>query len=211
MTGIVVTGGLTPDFDKVKNIFQTSDFLIAADSGLDYCFENKLVPDYIIGDMDSLKQKDYLRTLEPGIIEKHSEEKDYTDTELALFHLIIRNCRIKILIGGGGGRADHFLAIYSMFYRDDKPDIWITHNSYMQLIRGTMEFDVIPDSLISLFPLNKECRMKSDGLYWPLNTLSWSLGDTGVSNRASGNSVKIHMKRGELLMVRDLDAVQIPM
>ncbi len=210
MTGIAVTGGKAPDFEKIKNIFHLSDFLIAADSGLDYCFENSLVPHYIIGDMDSLRQKSRLDTMDPEIIERHSEEKDYTDTELALQHLIKTGCRKKILVGGGGGRADHFLAIYSMFYREDKPDLWITHNSYIQLIQGSSEIDVLPETTVSLFPLKHECRMHSAGLYWPLDKLIWSPGDHGVSNRTTESKIRIEMEEGELLMVRSLDSVLIP-
>ena len=210
MTGIVVTGGETPDFTSIQNLFQNEYYLVAADSGLDYCVWNSLTPDYVIGDMDSLVQTAFLNRFDPEKIEKHSEEKDFTDTELALNHLDEKKCLRKILIGGGGGRADHFLAIYSLFLKEKKPDVWITHDSYIQVIRGKVELEVLPESLISLFPLKSHCSMRSDGLYWPLDRLNWSPGDAGISNRAMGNKVKIEMERGELLMIRDLKSVPFP-
>ncbi len=210
MTGIVVTGGEAPEFKYIESIFKDSFYLIAADSGLDFCLENKLKPDYIIGDMDSLKNQDHLRFFKEEIIERHSEEKDYTDTELALHHVYGKECSPVILIGGGGGRADHFLAVYSLFFRKKRPDYWITHNSFFSLIHRSISIHANVGDQISLFPLSEECRMTSRGLYWPLDELCWQFGDTGISNRAIEKTVEIHMKKGSLIMVQDLDSAKLP-
>ena len=119
----------------IKTLIDKAEYIVAADSGLDYCCTNKIVPDFIIGDMDSLKDESVLQNYSESRIERHPSEKDYTDTELGLQHLYRRGVAPTVLVGGGGGRADHFLAIYALFHRKQKPDYWISHNSLLLLSR----------------------------------------------------------------------------
>ena len=63
---------------------------------------------------------------------------------------------------------------------------------------------------VSFFPLSPICRMKSEGLYWPLDHLIWGAGDCGISNRVEKNPFSIRMEEGELLMVQDLQGAVLP-
>ncbi|OQY35008.1 MAG: thiamine diphosphokinase [Spirochaetaceae bacterium 4572_59] len=204
MTGIVITGGRCPSYCFIEKYIKDDCYIVAADSGLEYCMKNGIKPDYIIGDMDSLRDETLLHSFPPAMVERHSSEKDNTDTELGLEHMYQAGMDSVILIGGGGGRPDHFLAIYSLFFRARKPDFWITHNSIFSTISGLCSFSAEIDEEISLFPLDACCRMRSKGLFWPLDQLEWGLGDTGISNKASENTVSIEVLRGELLMVQSL-------
>jgi thiamine pyrophosphokinase len=210
LTGIVITGGKTPSYKTIKSIVDSAEYIVAADSGLDYCMKYGIVPHYIIGDMDSLSDDSLLASFPPDKVERHPSEKDFTDTELGLKHLYDTGADNIILIGGGGGRADHFMAIYSLYYRDNKPDLWITHNSLFRRIQGRAVIRTRPGDYISLFPAVSDCRMVSTGLYWPLDKLHWDLGDFGISNRAVSDEVTIEMKSGELIMIQELEKVFLP-
>ncbi len=210
MRGIVITGGNQPPYDIVKPLIFQADYIVAADSGLDYCRAHSIHPDYIIGDMDSLDDKSILKDYSESMIERHPVEKDYTDTELGLQHLYSKGCESIVLLGGGGGRADHFLAIYALFHRKQKPDYWLTHNSLFSLVQGESLFEALEGDEISLFPLFSTCRMKSEGLYWPLDELEWHMGDFGISNRVVKNPFSIKMEKGELLMIQDLTRAILP-
>ena len=207
MTGILVTGGEKPAFSSIKPLFNTQCYICAADSGLDYCMENGLLPDYILGDMDSISSDIVLKNFDSSIIETHPEDKDHTDTELGLQHLFERNFDQVILVGGGGGRLDHLLAVAALFDRERAPDCWITGNEEIRLISGSYNGVGRKGETVSFFPAGSDpCRMKSRGLFWPLNTLEWAKGDIGISNRLQENEFSIEMESGRLIMIREIPA-----
>jgi thiamine pyrophosphokinase len=206
MTGIVVTGGDSPPFWAVRDYFTKSDLIIAADSGLDTLFSYGLVADFVIGDMDSLKNKSLLNTLDSEKVLNYPQDKDYTDTELALEYLERKGCDKKIIIGGGGGRFDHQIALYSLFSRDKSPYLWITANEKVYLIEKHFSIEVERGTLISLFPVGvQSCHMTSSGLKWELDNLKWSMGDSGISNMAVNESIIINMISGKLVMILPLN------
>lgn len=209
MKGILITGGEQPDFDIVSHYFITKAnneiYICAADSGLDYCLSHSIRPDYILGDMDSLSDKSLLNSFPSHIIEEHSSEKDFTDSELGLMHLREQGCSEIIMIGGGGGRLDHTLALLSIFERPNPPNLWITareeiyHISDEFLGRGSL------GEMVSFFPVGSTaCTMISSGLKWSLNSLSWKKGDVGISNLLEAENYSIKMKTGRLILIRAL-------
>lgn len=209
MIGILVTGGEQPDFNLVKEYFSAKGeeaiYVCAADSGLDYCLANSIDPDYILGDMDSLSDRTRLKGFRDDIVEEHPSEKDHTDTELALMHLRQKGCRKIIMIGGGGGRLDHLMALLSLYERPSPPELWITARETIVHIDGHIEGASVPNEMVSLFPVgNEACTMSSSGLKWPLDGLCWTKGDVGISNRLRGNSFSITMKSGRLVLIRGL-------
>ncbi len=70
----------------------------------------------MLGDFDSILKEDYENYCKAGVeILKYPEEKDATDTEIAIDEGIKRGCRQIILIGVTGSRLDHSLSnIFSL-------------------------------------------------------------------------------------------------
>lgn len=206
MTGIVVTGGDYPRFKYVKEIFEKSDMIVAADSGLDTLHSYGIAADYVLGDMDSLKNKDLLHSISAERVLKYPVDKDFTDTELALEFLHNKGCETTIIIGGGGGRFDHQIALYSLFSRDRSPHLWITANEQIHLVENSFSIKLNLNTAVSLFPVGiNPCRMTSNGLKWELNNLKWTIGDSGISNIALNESIIINMKSGRLIMIIALE------
>ena len=105
--------GAKNGFPKKKN-FTKRDYIIAADGGLEYCIQNKIVPDYIVGDFDSfghvplelLKEPAYSNTK----LKQYPREKDDTDTAMAIAYGQEMGYRNFVLMGCQGGRIDHTIA-----------------------------------------------------------------------------------------------------
>jgi thiamine pyrophosphokinase len=164
---------------------------------------------FVIGDMDSLDDPGRLKKYPPGRVFRYPADKDDTDTELALRLLWDRGCDEIWLIGGGGGRTDHLLAIRSLFERDRKPDRWVTAGEdIFRLGEGAVFCP--PEDLreamrpggISVFPLGTgPWRAESRGLKWPLGGLPWNRGFFGLSNEAAEKDFEIRSLRGQFLAV----------
>ena len=39
---------------RVQSIIEKSDYIVAADAGVEHCLQHKIVPDLVVGDFDSI-------------------------------------------------------------------------------------------------------------------------------------------------------------
>ena len=88
---------------------EDGDFIIAADGGYDALLSMKIVPNVLVGDLDSIKN------VPTGVeILRYKPEKDETDMHLAATLGMERGYREFKIYGGMGGRCDHTLANFSL-------------------------------------------------------------------------------------------------
>lgn len=90
----------------------TSDIIVAIDSGLHYLDTLGICPDMIVGDLDSVDHgivKGYMENKAIRLI-RYNPVKDATDTELAIHLAIEEGCRSIDILGAFGGRLDHMLS-----------------------------------------------------------------------------------------------------
>ena len=210
MKGIIFTGGLGPKPKKCRKLAEGCSLIAAADSGLMLAEAAGIVPSIIIGDMDSLDDPRRLEKYPPETVCRFSHDKDFTDTELALDYLFEKGCDEILIAGGGGGRTDHLLAIYSLFEREKFPVRWVTDKEDIYCLTPGKEFSssVSVSSIISVFPLGiGPWEAESSGLKWPLNDLDWKRGFFGLCNRIdqkdqnSAGSFSIHSIKGRFLII----------
>lgn len=111
-SGLILTGGeLDLDFARTYLSGHTFDKILAVDSGLAAADSLNLIPDYIVGDFDSVDRRLAQKYREiPHIVwDAHQPEKDETDTELARSRALAIGCREMVFLGATGGRIDHLL------------------------------------------------------------------------------------------------------
>ena len=202
-TALLVTGGDAPSLELIQHRIKDCSFICAADSGLDVLISWGIEPDLVVGDMDSISDPAILKRY-PGSL-RYPADKDDTDTEIGIRELRSRGYERILLIGGGGGRLDHLLAIRALFEKSWGQDEWLTHRERVVRITETTSFAVSPGSTVSVFPLSTGASgMSSSGLKWALDGLCWEAGDFGVSNRAVGPLVTVSVGRHPLLIVLPL-------
>ena len=211
MLGIIFTGGEGPPVLAVKRLLETEvkdALFVAADSGLAAAESAGLKPHWIIGDMDSLGDLSRLCAYSQERIIRLQHEKDYTDTEVAISHVVEQGCDCFWIIGGGGGRIDHLFAIRSLFEREIFPCRWITNNADIRCIdadnseRGRLFCSLDRGAAVSVFPLgNGPWEAESSGLKWPLAGLPWDRGFYGLSNVAVDGEFSIKAESGRFMVI----------
>ncbi len=206
MRALVITGGESPPHEYIQLLSKNARLIIAADSGLEACADAHIEPDLVVGDFDSVHHE-LLSTVTKKKIITYPEDKDYTDTELAIAIARERGADRIVLAGGGAGRLDHLLALRALFNRTPPIDEWYTAHECVVYLAGHAIADITieENSLISVFPVaDGASGMHSEGLKWPLEGLVWSRGEYGVSNRSIGRHVKISSGEEALLLVLPL-------
>lgn len=162
--------------------------------------------------MDSLVDQASLGRYPAERIRRYRTDKDDTDTEIALSLAGELGCGESILVGGGGGRLDHLMAILALFERQDAPRRWVTRNEEVLLLDGDAGFGlfgspVLKGSTVSVFPVGRgPWRIDSAGLKWPLSGLTWNRGRFGISNEAETGALSLNALEGRFLVTLPLGA-----
>ena len=168
-----------------------------------------LTPDLIVGDFDSISAVQLIELYgqnddesprfgekkEAPHIERFPCDKDFTDTELAL-DAAFREASLQnaipfiTLIGGGGGRLDHLLAIFDSFCTAQHADVWLLPNEAVRLLKSGTACDILDlkrNDIVSVARTafsRTEGKLVSHGLFWENFRRE---GMPSISNRISEN------------------------
>lgn len=206
---IVIIGG-QPPISAVTDSLPAYDFVIAADSGLHGAQALGLTVDVVIGDMDSVDES-LLDEAELGgvIVKRAAQDKDATDTELALLYAAERGAKYIVVVTGGGGRLDHQIGVLNVLLHPRLVDIkvemfWDTAQVLLLRGPGTAVIRGLHGETVGLLPIGGDAiGITTDGLAWPLELESIPNYSTrGVSNELVGNLASISLTLGHLLIVR---------
>jgi len=206
MKALIVTGGDCPPLEIIQRLSEGAGLVIAADSGLEACLAARVEPDFVVGDFDSVR-RDLLSLISKDKIIEFPEDKDYTDTELAIELALKHGAREIILAGGGAGRLDHLLAVRALFERENPIKEWHTAQESVFLVPAGQKlgFAAEDQATVSVFPLSKGARgMHSRGLKWPLDGLEWDSSQFGLSNKSIMPEVEILSGQRPILVILPL-------
>ena len=206
MKALIVTGGDCPSHEIIHMLSEHADFVIAADSGLEACLSAQIEPDFVVGDLDSVQQVSLSRVSRDKILQ-FPEDKDYTDTELAIETARNHGAQDIVLAGGGAGRLDHLLAVRALFERKNPVQEWHTaqESAFFVSARHRLHFATPVPVIVSVFPLSKGASgMHSRGLKWPLDGLEWDCGHFGVSNKSVEPEITIIAGQEPILVILPL-------
>jgi thiamine pyrophosphokinase len=203
--GLLLVGGEGPPRDLLEPILPGITCTVAADSGFDLARKLKLLPDLLVGDLDSLAPSKELDEFPSERIRRYPREKEETDAEIGLRILWEMGIQRVVVAGGGGGRIDHLLGLIALFEREKAPTMWYTSRQQIQAVEGTSIITGCKGQTVSFFPLGSTVAgLSSSGLKWPLDGLVWGRGDMGLSNVFTENRCSVSVTQGRLLMVRTL-------
>jgi thiamine pyrophosphokinase len=183
--------------------------VIAADGGLGLAAPLGLDVSAVVGDMDSVDPAELAAAEQRGVrIERHPEEKDATDLELALDAAIAAGADDITVVGGSGGRLDHLLANAQLLTSERYDGVslrWLTPGATVTVcdVKRMATVDGAPGDLVSLIPIaGPVSDIDAVGLRWPLEGAMLDVGSTrGVSNVITAPPVTVSVGDGTLLVV----------
>ncbi len=216
MRSVIVTGGPLKEAAAglIKKLTGTEDsFLIACDGGCDFLARHDIVPDMVVGDMDSISDEG-LEFIENHdvFIERYPVEKDWTDTEIALNKT---EGSEVFLIAPVSGRIDHVIANVQLVLklRGEGRQITMTDGiTYCYPLCGedSVEIDVSgfdEPVAVSLIPWDFGSTVRgvtTKGLYYPLEDHDLVAGSSfSFSNHpvSKNGPISITIRDGRLFAV----------
>jgi thiamine pyrophosphokinase len=186
--------------------YDPDEFLIAVDGGSNHLFSLDVIPDLVIGDMDSIEPSilEYYRSQTE--IVSYSSLKDESDTELAILWCLEKGFNKVTIINNMQGYFAHTIGLISLLFLARK-------NGVEASIVGDKEIVILADkefsyraplhTKISLVPLTTEVSgIITRGLLYPLQDESLFFDRTrGLSNVFVDDRIDICYNGGELLLV----------
>lgn len=188
--------------------FRETDLVIAADGGSRHCQSLNIVPNLLIGDLDST-DPDLVALWEGSGVEviRHPTDKDQTDLELALLIAQERGAREILVYGAVGGRLDMTFGNLTLLAHPELqvPTTLICENEEVHLLRpgDSLELGGQPGETLSLLPLQPGGSLVSArGLYYPLESELLEFGLTrGISNQLISHTARISIDSGLLAVI----------
>jgi thiamine pyrophosphokinase len=205
-TCLLVLAGQPPSDALITWRIEEADYSIAVDGGY-LCFRQAgLVPDTLIGDLDSLSEEEHPGSEFPELKVMHLHEQDSTDFEKALNWIQVNtNIKKLIILGGLGKRTDHLTTNLLVASVADQ-SLEITFDDDQEWMRRVTPS--CPLSLhgrkganLSILPLCESSGVTTKGLQWELN--SENIGGSkivGQSNRCKSDLVEIKCETGNFFV-----------
>lgn len=195
-----------PELDRSR--LEPEDRIFAADGGLHHILAFDLLPDLVVGDLDSI-ENGIIRLLQNKSIEilQHPARKDETDLELALKTAVERGADRILVLGGLGGRWDQTIAnvlLATLPALGDRPLLFADGLQELRLLKpGQHPILGKPGETVSFIPLGGDALgIETSGLEYPLRHEALPYGTTrGVSNVLSEAQASVAFEKGSLLYV----------
>ena len=170
--------------------------VVAADAGADRLLKYNIIPDYVIGDLDSISDKASTR-LEEWLVTNKNIQK--TDLEKAVDYAFEKGAERIQIVGWSGGRIDHTLAALGLAFDprikliDDQFTVYCVDRK--KRIKGK------ENTLFSLIAM-PEARVSVNGARWNLEHEKLKIGGRGIHNEiGSSGEVTIECHSGNLLLI----------
>lgn len=180
---------------------QKAQLLVAADGGADTALRAGLTPDVVIGDLDSVSAT--AKRQLPRAQWIFVDNQNNTDLEKALDYLVSLRCKRCTLIGFSSGRMDFTLGnlLTTSRYAHHMELCIVADGWKIYPIYKRKTFDTRPGTRVSLLPLTRCNGVSLQGLKYPLQNASLTLGTTRtLSNQAVKNRFTVSLRQGKLLV-----------
>ena len=181
--------------------------LICADGGASSALKMKLIPDFIIGDLDSISSEALKKFRSTSKIIQLKRQND-TDVEKCLKYAIKQNYTEALLVGVTGNRLDHTfcnLGIVLKFFPKINLSL-IAEDSFLKAYKGKVELKTFPGETISIYGFDQKTLIKSKGLRYPLKNVALPFGEReSTSNVAAGKKVELNISGGVIFVIRDVN------
>ncbi len=189
-----------------------NDLCIAVDGGYEYCKLLEITPEYILGDFDSISEKEAEGVAEIAKSEEDKVmvlpvEKDDTDMLAAIKLGLAKGYQSFRIYGGMGGRIEHTIANMQclLYLKEHRAVGYLMDGTGMILVAKEEEIS-FQDSLegyMSMFSMGDKATVSIENMKYLLNeyeiTNSFPIG---ISNEfILGEKGKVTVHKGAVVMI----------
>jgi thiamine pyrophosphokinase len=196
--------------DLLRSVAERADLVVAADGGARYALDAGVVPDLVVGDMDSLGEALTREVEEHGAgLERHPVIKDKMDGHLAVVAVRERGATAVDLLCAAGGRFSALFAVPHIMLASERMGLRATMvaswGQAFVLEAGSRTVAGEPGDSVSVFPFTGPAiGVTLEGFGYPLEDARLEVGDTlGFHNELIGEVGRVSVEEGGLLVIHE--------
>lgn len=206
---ILINGNVTKkDLNFYKKEILNYDYIISADGASNWAYKAQIVPNIIIGDLDSIKDdvKNYYQNKNVEFL-KFPSHKNSTDTEICIDYAIAKKASRIDLFAALGSRWDHNLGNLNMLYYALKKGVeihFIDRLTDMFLTEKPVVLEGKKNDIVSLVPFAGNVEgVTLTGFEYPLKNFTFEMTHArGISNVMICKEARVDFSKGKLLIVK---------
>ena len=201
---LVILNGYPVSRQLLTCFWHKSDICICTDGSFHSVFNAGFTPDFVIGDMDSLKKEQLTKDiLKNRIVQEDSQ--DTTDFQKTLNYLKKQLVEEVNVLGLVGSRVDHLLfniSLLKLYYTDFQRICLWTPSESIELVFKEKIITAKKGTRISFFPLfGRVEKLSSIGLEYELSEESLDFGGCmSISNRIRKTPARLNWMKGMLVI-----------
>jgi thiamine pyrophosphokinase len=203
MACVVISAGSITNYDYIKSFIKEDDFIICADGGLRHAEKMNVTPNLTVGDFDSWKGELH------GEVMRFNPEKDYTDTHIAVREALERGFYDITLLGCTGTRLDHTISnigLLEYIAKRGGKGVLVNEKNTVTVITKEAEFEGEKGEYISIIPIGEAEGVSIKNLKYSLDNAVLRFEESlAVSNEFIGDTAKIDVKKGSLIVIKSRD------
>lgn len=202
MRALVFANGEPPSRDLVAELRKDADLVVAADGGADKAIALGVVPDAVVGDLDSASEAS--RNVVPGDGFIPAMDPDHTDLQKAVAFALQQGSTEIDVVCAGGGRADHALANLSILALSGEDTVIRIIDDLFEVTRvdSRAVIDAPVGTVVSLVAIGICTGVSTSGLRWELHDRRLAFSPLGVHNEVARTPASVTVTEGLLLLFR---------
>ena len=196
---VILADGSFPTHEVPLGYLKKAEMIVCCDGSTRSLVEHGMIPDAIVGDMDSLDKELASEFADRTFIDGNQETNDLTKA--------VEWCRKSgyndiIILGATGKREDHSVGNISLLteYSKYAKVQMITDNGIFLPFHESCRIDTFRGQQISVFSINTETEITSEGLRFPLVKRRLKNWWEATLNESTGTSVELEFRGGPLLV-----------
>lgn len=180
---------------------------IALDGACRHLRDLGIVPDVVLGDMDSADDALLSFFAKKGSKIVHTPDQNFSDLEKGIFFCHERGARAITIFNPSSGRMDHFVGnifFLKKYYNSRCPIRMFTDSSCILFLRDEkVKLDVKIGAKCGFFGL-PNCKVSSDGVKFQLNAMPLTLGmSESIANEFISEHAQVEVD-GDCLLIYEI-------
>lgn len=199
----ILANGRFPESGLALGYLDNSDRIVCCDGSAGKLLEYGLTPWAIVGDLDSVPE-DIKQKFEDRLF--HSDDQDTNDLTKAVRFCISKGINEIVILGATGLREDHTLGNISLLadYSDSIPVKMVTDYGVFIPVKSGEHISSWPGQQVSVFAIDKDMKISSVGLKFPLEEMELQNWWMGTLNECTGDSFSLSYHHGRVLVFLEI-------
>jgi len=196
---IILADGSFPEHEIPLGYLKNAERIVCCDGSAENLLKAGIIPEAIVGDMDSLKKGTAKRFSDLIYRDKSQETNDLTK---AVKWCVNRGFTEIIILGATGKREDHTIGNISLLaeYVKDANVVMVTDTGIIRPFRESCYVTSYPGQQVSIFSIDPANEITSKGLKFPLKKRRIENWWVATLNEAVGKSFSLEFNSGPVIV-----------